>query len=55
MTCGECANYVTDEADGKLLPVWQHSQDESAFCPMKDLFTTVYKHDKACEDFIKAE
>ena len=53
MTCGECAMYMTDEAEGKLLPEWRHSDDDSAFCPLKELFTTVYKNDPACEDFIK--
>lgn len=51
MTCGDCQFFVTDEAEGKLLPDWQHSDDESAFCPMKALFTTVCKNDPACEDF----
>lgn len=52
MTCGDCEFYVTDEAEGKLLPEWKHSEDDCAFCPLLDLFTTVYKNDKACESFI---
>ena len=51
MTCGECAYFMTDVAEGKILAEWKHSDDDRAFCPLLDLFTTVYKDDRACENF----
>lgn len=51
MTCGECAYFVTDVAEGEVLAEWKHCEDDMAFCPLKELFTTVHKNDKACSDF----
>ena len=50
--CGNCISYLTDEDDnGELTEFYHNRNKESGFCALRDLFYTVQKDSRPCEDW----
>lgn len=53
MICGNCISYLTDEDDNGNVTEFHHDKNRNTgFCAVRDLFYTVKKDNKACNDFI---
>ena len=52
--CANCCFYTTDEDENGELTEFHHDKNkDEGFCGIRDLFYTVKKDTKACDDFIK--
>lgn len=50
--CGNCAAYLTDEDEKGNVAEFHHDRSkESGFCALRDLFYTVRKNEKPCDEY----